>query len=207
MTHIWHSEKVFNMKILLLIFILTFSFQSLLKADDIRDFQIEGISIGDSLLDYFSEEEIKKNLNSNYYKNQKYTSVEFGADKEFNSYNSVEINFLTKDNNYTIVSVSGVIFCSDNYSKCEDLEKIIKSDISGQFKNLQINTYKDTHEADKSGNSKFSHSLFSYKNGDMIIIESVNWSKQITEKNGWTDNINLSTRTNSFNQFLHIAFE
>ena len=24
-------------------------------ADDIRDFQIEGISIGDSLLDYFSE--------------------------------------------------------------------------------------------------------------------------------------------------------
>ena len=31
------------------------------QADDIRDFQIEGISIGDSLLDYFSEEEIKKN--------------------------------------------------------------------------------------------------------------------------------------------------
>jgi len=35
------------------------------QADDIRDFQIEGMSIGDSLLDYFSEEEIKKNaLNS-----------------------------------------------------------------------------------------------------------------------------------------------
>ena len=29
------------------------------NADDIKDFQIEGMSIGDSLLDYFSEEEIK----------------------------------------------------------------------------------------------------------------------------------------------------
>ena len=47
------------MKRLLLILILTFSFQSLTKADDIRDFEIEGMSIGDSLLDYFSE--INKN--------------------------------------------------------------------------------------------------------------------------------------------------
>ena len=51
------------MKRLLLILILTFSFQSLTKADDIRDFQIEGMSIGDSLLDYFSEKEISKFIN------------------------------------------------------------------------------------------------------------------------------------------------
>ena len=36
-----------------------FSFQSWTKADDIRDFEIEGMSIGDSLLDYYSKEEIK----------------------------------------------------------------------------------------------------------------------------------------------------
>ena len=43
------------MKRLLLILILTFSFYTLTKADDIRDFQIEGMSIGDSPLDYFIE--------------------------------------------------------------------------------------------------------------------------------------------------------
>ena len=43
------------MKRLLLIFILTFSFQSWTKADDIRDFEIEGISVGDSALDYFTK--------------------------------------------------------------------------------------------------------------------------------------------------------
>ena len=41
------------MKRLLLILILTLSFQSLSKADDIRDFEIEGMSIGDSLLESF----------------------------------------------------------------------------------------------------------------------------------------------------------
>jgi len=40
------------------LFLLLFSFQTSSWSDDIRDFQIEGMSIGDSLLDYFSEEEI-----------------------------------------------------------------------------------------------------------------------------------------------------
>ena len=32
------------------------------NADDIRDFQIEEISIGDSLLKYYSEKDIKKSI-------------------------------------------------------------------------------------------------------------------------------------------------
>ena len=48
-------------KVLIIIF-LTFSFHNITKADDIRDFEIEGMSIGDSLLDYFSENEIKNSI-------------------------------------------------------------------------------------------------------------------------------------------------
>ena len=61
MTHIGHSEKVFVMRIFIAALVLIFSLQSWSKADDIRDFEIEGMSIGDSLLDYLSEEEIKSN--------------------------------------------------------------------------------------------------------------------------------------------------
>ena len=46
------------MRNFLLILILTFSFQTLTKADDIKDFEIEGMSIGDSLLDFYDEEKI-----------------------------------------------------------------------------------------------------------------------------------------------------
>ena len=44
------------------LFLILFSFSAPSFADDIRDFQIEGISIGGSLLDYMSEEEIKENV-------------------------------------------------------------------------------------------------------------------------------------------------
>ena len=47
-------------KILFIIFFI-FIFQSWTKADDISEFEVEGISIGDSLLDYYSEDEIKSN--------------------------------------------------------------------------------------------------------------------------------------------------
>ena len=50
-------ESVF-MRIFLTLLILIFSLQSWTKADDISDFEIEGISIGDSLLDYYTTEEI-----------------------------------------------------------------------------------------------------------------------------------------------------
>ena len=48
------------MKIFLSILIIIFSFQSSTNADDIRDFQIEGISIGDSALEFFDKKEIEE---------------------------------------------------------------------------------------------------------------------------------------------------
>jgi len=44
----------------LYLFLLLFSFQASSWADDITDFQIEGMSIGDSLLDHFSKSQINK---------------------------------------------------------------------------------------------------------------------------------------------------
>ena len=46
------------MKVFITVLVLIFSLQSWTKADDISDFEIEGISIGDSLLDHFSESEV-----------------------------------------------------------------------------------------------------------------------------------------------------
>jgi len=46
----------------LYLFLILFTLQTPSWADDIRDFQIEGISIGDSLLDYFSEDKLKQDI-------------------------------------------------------------------------------------------------------------------------------------------------
>ena len=50
------------MKKFLLTLILIFSVQSLTNADDIRDFEIEELSIGESALKFFTESELKKNV-------------------------------------------------------------------------------------------------------------------------------------------------
>ena len=50
------------MRVFLSILILIFSLQSLTYAEDIRDFQIEGMSVGDSLLDYMSIKNINDNV-------------------------------------------------------------------------------------------------------------------------------------------------
>ena len=56
-------------RIIFIIFFSIFSF-SVTIADDISEFEIEGMSIGDSLLNFFSEQEIKNNtLPANYPKN------------------------------------------------------------------------------------------------------------------------------------------
>ena len=61
-----------------IILLSIFSFHSLIKADDIRDFQIEGMSIGDSLLDNYKKSEIKKNtLKDEYPKSNAMRRVSF----------------------------------------------------------------------------------------------------------------------------------
>ena len=51
------------------LFLILFSFSTPSFADDIRDFQIEGISVGDNLLDHFSKKEIEEGYITKY-KNQ-----------------------------------------------------------------------------------------------------------------------------------------
>ena len=68
-----------------------FSFQSLTKADDIRDFEIEGMSIGDSALEYFN----KKQLDDKSYTfgtNDKYLTSYFYK-SEFQNYDAVEVSY------------------------------------------------------------------------------------------------------------------
>ena len=63
------------MRVFLAVLVLIFSFQSWTKADDIRDFEIERMSIGDSLLDYMTIDEIKQNTIQYWTDKKKYYVV------------------------------------------------------------------------------------------------------------------------------------
>ena len=63
------------MKKILGIVVLGLLFSGNAYADDIKDFQIEGMSLGDSSLDHFSENEIKKFTQKFRYNNNDFVPV------------------------------------------------------------------------------------------------------------------------------------
>ena len=104
------------MKRLLLILILTLSLQSWTKADDISDFEIEGISVGDSLLDYFTKKEIRKErkYRIKYPNSNKFSAITFVEYPNLKVYNSIQVNVKNKDKKYIIYSISGIIYFPNN---------------------------------------------------------------------------------------------
>ena len=84
-----------------MVLFLIFNFQSLSKANNINDLQIEGISIGDSLLRYSSEEEIINGMITDYNskKYSRYTIRKINS-KPLKKYDDIQVHFKTNDKNF-----------------------------------------------------------------------------------------------------------
>tara|TARA_B100001027_G_scaffold115822_1_gene79936 strand:- start:283 stop:867 length:585 start_codon:yes stop_codon:yes gene_type:complete len=127
------------LRIILITFALIFSLQSWSKADDIKEFEIEGMSIKDSLLDYFSENEIEKKINSGntFFYNKDYMSISLSYKTgKFKVYDDVGAILKQNDKQYKIYSLEGTLIIeSENIEDCykkqnsiaKEIEKIIDS--------------------------------------------------------------------------------
>jgi hypothetical protein len=177
------------MKRLLLILILTFSYQSWTIAEDIRDFQIEGISIGDSLLDYYTEEEIIDNKSNYPYKDKTFYSVSFRSEK-FKTYEALQIHLKTNDKKYIIYALGGIIFFEKKINDCYKKKKNISSELSSIFKNVS----KEEHQKQKSSydaSSTIESTYFFFKTNDYIKIQCYDWSEKLTKEKNWIDNLRI----------------
>ena len=94
------------MRVFLAVLVLIFSFQSWTKADDIRDFEIEGISVGDSLLSHFTKKQVLNIINSYDDKGYSFKTRDFYSitirDNKFKKYDSIQISLKDKDPNYIV---------------------------------------------------------------------------------------------------------
>ena len=105
------------MKKFFLYIILILSFQSLVKADDIRDFQIEEMGIGDSLLNFFTKDKITKSTVDWYDDLEKnmYVSLAFDSNN-FVQYDFVDVWTKYGDKEFKIVAIAGVNYFKKNRS-------------------------------------------------------------------------------------------
>ena len=177
---------------LILILILTFSFQNLTKADDIRDFQIEGISVGDSLLEHISKKEILENIINYPYTSDKYYVTSIRSLKYLKFYEFIEIYLKKNDKKYIIYSIDAAQFYNDK-AKCLKKMDDITKDISGIFATqIKDNKEKLINHGDPSGKSIYYRTDWEVNNNDLVAVECYFWSQGMKDKYNYSDHIRIS---------------
>ena len=189
------------MKKLLPILILLFTLQTPSQADDISDFQIEGMSIGDSLLDYFTEKEIKNPGANNIYfypNSSKFYEIVLNSNSAI--YDEIQFSLKDKDNSYKIYNINGTIFFKQNISKCFDKKNEIESDLSKIFNMNELKVYPETgkHEIDKTGRTTFEAVWYVFKSGDHVGIICTDYHVDTNNQ----DSLKLLISSKEYNNFL-----
>jgi len=193
-----------NIKKLNFFIIVLIIFNSIsLKADDINEFEINGMSIGDSALNFFNKSELK---NKKFmYDDKRYIAVSKYIQNS--PYEGVSVEFEANDKNLTIKAMNGkVLYDNKKFDDCYKSEKKIVNELKEIFKNNAIYNYWgiNPHPGDKTGKSIGSHHQFDMKDGSgFIMVECMNWS----EESGYTDNLKVSIITDEFNKFLNEVYK
>ena len=184
----------------LYLFLLLFTLQTPSWADDISDIEIEGISIGDSLLKIMSKDEIEFQMEQ-MYKSKKFTTVIYHKTE---IYDSIQFSFLTDDDSFIIKDIEAKLIFKYDIKSClkkqEEISKSIKEIIGNHTNYLPIE--KGVRKADPSGKSFMYAEAFTYNgNESMVQIYCTDWSKDF-EKKDWHDELKVSIWSDSFSKFL-----
>ena len=177
--------------------ILIFNFQSWTMASGLKDFEIEGMSIGESALKYFSKSDIAKN-SRNYYKNKKYTPVENNDSKNYKIYDTVDFNFKTSDKNFTFEGLSGIIF-TKNMDECLEKQKIIVKELSSVFPNSVMRSRDKTFNDDYWKGTRNVAFTYYLDEGGYASVHCNDYS----DDHGGQDHLNVNLKTEEFNKFLN----
>ena len=191
------------MRIFIIVLVLIFSLQSWTRADDISDFQIQGVGIGDSLLNIFSEKELNEFINNdnqvNFYPKSKkfFTLAAPSVDENFSQIN-VDLKHL--DKKFIIYGISQ--YKRSKINDCLEEKKIAVKDIKNLFStDLIQDDYSKKHAADQTGNSMNFSTEFIFKDGARIVIACTDWGKEL-EDEGYVDNLDVGIASSKFYNWM-----
>ena len=203
------------MKKIFFLIILVLSFQSLSLADNIRYFQIEGMKIGDSALDYFSESQLEDNEQGWHNYTYKEYSTSFMPGKGI--YSWFLVSYKNDDNNFIIEALTGGLE-KKNYDnkECNNKLDVTALGISESFKNTvqeEKKFYKLTADAARTypftGKSTVTSLSFNFLDGAKIILACYNVDKEAMENDSFLtsilkqkDSFRIDVRSSAFIYYL-----
>ncbi len=203
------------MKKIFFLIISILSFQTLSLADNIRYFQIEGMKIGDSALDYFSEFQLEDSEQGwhNYSYNEYSTSYMPGK----GIYNWFLISYKNDDDNFIIEGLVGGLE-KNNYDnkECNNKLDAVALNITGLFKNTvqeKKKSYELTEDAALTypftGKSTVTSLSFNFLDGAKIILACYKMDKKAKENESFlnsilkqNDSFRIDVRSGTFENHL-----
>jgi len=189
------------MKLLFIYFFLFIVFQSSAKTDDIRDFEIEEISIGDSLLNYYSKETIEEAYdNASYYKDE--TFAVLFIPKNSKNYDKIQVTIKPTDKSHKIFGIDGVLYFDDNIDECNKKKQEIVTDLEKIFTDFNKVDDDDYYIADPTKNSFDYGTWFFFNSGGFVSVNCTKMGKEVREKNGWRDQLAVSVTSKVLEKFL-----
>ena len=178
------------MKKILGIVFLVFLLSTSAYTDDIKDFKIESISIGDSALDYFTESQLEDGELDwfNYSYKEYSTSLVSGK----GIYDWFKISYKSDDDNFIIEGLAGILVKKKyDDDKCNKELDTVALDISELFKNTKqgkkqlykviYNPREIFQKPDPSGKSIVTSISFDFKDEGKIILSCYNMDKATNE--------------------------
>ena len=189
------------MKIFLTVLILIFSFQSWTKADDISDFIIEGVSLGDSLFKHYEKDEIKLAEKTKVtYPNKKFYDIQLDVNN-FEVWPLLSFSLKKDEKDQIIHALAGGKLM--NIKECEvQKKKIIKDLKSTFFSELKENKYDYTYETIGDGKSIAYISHFVLASGSLRVY-CTDWSKITEDETGYSDSLRLEIGTIEYFDWLN----
>ena len=191
------------MRIFLVVLLLIFSLQSWTNADDISEFEIEGISIGDSLLEYYSEEIIlKQKKNGFIYPNKEFFTARM-VNTHGNVYNDLQFQIKANDLDYKIYSIEGIILYDNDIDNCKIEQNKISLVIDELFPDSEKFNDNGKIRADPNNMSMGYEIYYMLKSGGNIVIACYDWSEELTTSRGWVDNLKVIIDSKEFHVWLN----
>ena len=185
------------MKVFVAVLVLIFSLQSWTKADDIRDIQIDGMTIGDSALDYFKENEIKSSRKTIYPGDDKFYKVQFQS--KYNTYEKIGFHLKKNDNRFIIHELNGRTLMG--FNECSEKKNIAVKEIKEILTKVSVENYKSDYR-NKYGKSFSEVTDLKVERG-YIRIYCDDWEEKYTEMNNWQDSFNISASSQEFLNWLN----
>ena len=189
------------MRIIIIIITFFIYLQSITIADDIKEFEIEGLSIGDSLFEHFSKKIIENSLNNKtYYKDKSF--FEIFLNKKNSDFDFLQIALRTDDKSYHIKKIMLVKDFSNQIENCKKFKKKFIKDSFEFLSNAERIDGDRKALADPSGESYIYISSFYLPSGGLFNFSCTDYGKEIIKSRGWFDSFKVSISSKEMAEYL-----